>query len=506
MMDNHIVPPAFGTKAKPLNKHRMFNSLIKILKKSGYDSQKLAKMAEIFKFADDCFVKVNQKYRKNGFDETITHSLWIALYLSIQGITDFEIQKAAILHDVSEDTGIGLDKIENIAGKNAANLVELVTKVKSKNLQSGRKALIVEKKDRKKTQEKILSALDKDIRAIILKGADVAHNQLTGAFLPQKDKTIKANSALSFFEPIIRDLGLTGMANVIGDAAFELVMPAMFKEISTKRKKIIEKISPALHKIKKTIKTLSCAGVNVQVVFNSAYKIFQLQSESSKFNQYAELNVTCDGKINKASIQKQLPEIMRLISQSTGNEITYTNGQVKTQIYFPIVGYVRLNIKNKLADIYPADLFINYKKLSVNGKKAAKKKLAEIRAEYHEALKGGNLVKDVVEGAKRGRIKVFDRDKLPYFIPLNSTALDFAYILGRRLGNATNGVLVNKLGKKNKTRIDLGSKLSPNLQLLFLTKKGLVIDKRRLDLVTTSKARKDINERIKKQKISKKRG
>lgn len=181
--------------------------------------------------------------RKSG-EPYITHPVAVAELLLELGM-DSETLAAAILHDVVEDTEITLEQITQQFGPDIALLVDGVTKLTRINFSS------IEEKQAENLR-KMLFAMSKDIRVMVIKLCDRLHNMRTGdAWSPQKQRD-KSLETMEVYAPIAHRLGIYHVKEELEDRALRYLDPIGYNEI----RGLIEKHSAGefLEKISNSIK------------------------------------------------------------------------------------------------------------------------------------------------------------------------------------------------------------------------------------------------------------
>ena len=170
---------------------------------------------------------INQK-RHSG-EPYITHPLHVALYLSELSM-DIETIVSAILHDLIEDTDISYNQIKKEFGKDIADIVDGVTKLDKINYNSQEEA----KAD---AIRKMVIAMSKDIRVLILKLADRLHNIETLEYLNDWKKEKIAQETLYVYAPLAHRLGLQNIKHTLEDVSFNILFTKQDEEIENLIKK-----------------------------------------------------------------------------------------------------------------------------------------------------------------------------------------------------------------------------------------------------------------------------
>ncbi len=162
-------------------------------------------------------------------DPYITHPLFVAKYLSEIGM-DNETIISALLHDVVEDTNIKLSKIKKEFGKEVALIVDGVTKLDKINYSSTEEA-------QAESIRKMVIAMSKDVRVLILKLADRLHNIQTIDPLPEWKQNKIAAETLYVYSPLAHRLGLQSIKHTLEDISFSILFPEQDKEIAEQIKR-----------------------------------------------------------------------------------------------------------------------------------------------------------------------------------------------------------------------------------------------------------------------------
>ncbi|HEY3087830.1 MAG TPA: bifunctional (p)ppGpp synthetase/guanosine-3',5'-bis(diphosphate) 3'-pyrophosphohydrolase [Jatrophihabitantaceae bacterium] len=158
--------------------------------------------------------------RKSG-DPYITHPLAVATILAELGM-DTTTLVAALLHDTVEDTGLSLDAIQEQFGGEVAHLVDGVTKLDKVKFGEAAEA---------ETIRKMVVAMARDPRVLVIKLADRLHNMRTLRFLPPAKQERKARETLEVLAPLAHRLGMNTVKWELEDLAFATLYPKRYEEI-----------------------------------------------------------------------------------------------------------------------------------------------------------------------------------------------------------------------------------------------------------------------------------
>ncbi|MFD4264941.1 RelA/SpoT family protein [Rhodococcus sp. NPDC058481] len=158
--------------------------------------------------------------RKSG-DPYITHPLAVANILAELGM-DTTTLVAALLHDTVEDTGYSLEQLTDEFGEEVAHLVDGVTKLDKVVLGSAAEG---------ETIRKMIIAMARDPRVLVIKVADRLHNMRTMRFLPPEKQARKAKETLEVIAPLAHRLGMATVKWELEDLSFAILHPKKYEEI-----------------------------------------------------------------------------------------------------------------------------------------------------------------------------------------------------------------------------------------------------------------------------------
>ena len=183
--------------------------------------------------------------KRHSGEPYITHPLHVAIYLSELSM-DIETIVSAILHDLIEDTDITYKQIKKDFGVEVADIVDGVTKIDRINYNSKEEA-------KAEAIRKMVVAMSKDIRVLILKLADRLHNIETIEYLKDWKKEKIAQETLYVYAPLAHRLGLQNIKHKLEDVSFEILYKKQNAEIDN----LISKSTPNREKnINESIKII----------------------------------------------------------------------------------------------------------------------------------------------------------------------------------------------------------------------------------------------------------
>lgn len=212
----------------------------------------LSVVERAFKRAEDAHAGQS---RKSGAPY-ITHPVAVAEILADLGLDPNTIA-AALLHDTVEDTEYSTELLRKEFGDEIANLVDGVTKLDRLTYGPSAEA---------ETVRKMVVAMAKDIRVLVIKLADRLHNARTWQYVTAESAARKARETLDIYAPLAHRLGMNAVKWELEDLSFKFLEPKKFEEIE----RLVAERSPSRDKLTaeviKTVETdLSEEGISAKV-------------------------------------------------------------------------------------------------------------------------------------------------------------------------------------------------------------------------------------------------
>lgn len=165
------------------------------------------------------------QYRNSG-EKYYVHPVNVALILTDLNMDDITIT-AALLHDVLEDTDVTYDTLVSEFGEEVANLVDGVTKLKKLKYKS-------KQENQAENLRKMVLAMAKDIRVVIIKLADRLHNMRTLEYMTEEKKKEKAIETLEIYAPLAHRLGISKIKWELEDLSLRYLDPRGYYDLVEK--------------------------------------------------------------------------------------------------------------------------------------------------------------------------------------------------------------------------------------------------------------------------------
>lgn len=450
-----------------------------------------------------CYEAHKNDFRASG-EPYFYHPYEVAMIVATEIPLDDTSVIAALLHDVVEDTEIGLDFLTKEFGKEVSEIVDGVTKI------SG--MFIGQQFSQAENYRKLLLSMIKDVRVILVKFADRLHNMRTLEYV-KPDKQVRiSRETLEIYAPFAHRFGLGQIKWELEDLSFKYLNREAYedlaKKLNSKRKEreayITRFIRPIEDKLKEH-KIQYELGSRAKHIY-SIYR--KMMKQNSGFDQIFDLLA------------------VRIILESNDpNECYYVLGIIN-QLYKPIPDrfkdYISIPKKNNYQSIHNSVIGPDGKIVEVQIRTMMMHEIAEKGVAAHWKYKENksntdreleewvNWVRDIFENANRDeaskeilasfKLNLYQDEIFVYTphgdlkrLPINSTPVDFAYEIHSRVGHNCIGAKVN--GKI----VPLDTKMHSGDQIEIIISKNQHPNKNWLSFVQTHKAKADIRKFLNKE-------
>ena len=439
---------------------------------------------------------LNQK-RASG-EPYITHPLQVANYLADLSM-DIETVVSAILHDLIEDTDVTFKDIKKEFGSEIANIVDGVTKLDKIQYNSNEEA-------QADAIRKMVIAMSKDIRVLILKLADRLHNIQTIEYLADYKQEKIANETLYVYAPLAHRLGLQNIKHILEDISFSLI----FKNQNSEIENLIEKTAPDRDKnINKSLKViedlLSANSLSAEVVgrpkhnYSIYKKIINNGLTFNEINDLIGLRILTDDVKNcytilgliHANFQPVLGRFKDFISMPKFNLYQSLHTTVLTETGQKMEIQIRTHDMHYRAE-YGVAAHWKYKEKPQNDTQQWTNALSELSDEYPDPNEFLSHMKlDLYEDEVFCLTPKGDVITLPQ----GATPVDFAFSVHTQVGEKLIGAKINGKLVNLSTRLTTGD----TIEVLTTNEKNKGPSRDWLTFVKTSRARSKIKQWYQKQ-------
>ncbi len=450
----------------------------------------LSGLDEAYEFA----VRAHEgQVRKSG-EPFVNHPLEVALILAELHL-DTATLKAALLHDVVEDSDIGLDEIEERFGPEVAGLVDGVTKL-------GRIEFESLSEQQSNNLRKMLIAMAKDIRVILIKLADRLHNMRTLSALPAERRIDKARETMEIYAPLAHRLGISQVKWELEDLAFYYLEPLKFHQVS---KMVAESRDQREAYAKQVIDTLRAelaeVGIHAEIGGRPKhlYSIYQkMVGKGKDFNEIYDLialRVIVDSVKDVYGALGTVHSIWKPVPGRFKDYVAMPKFNMYQSLHTTVIGpsgrpleiQIRTEEMHRTAE-YGVAAHWRYKE-GLRGDESFDERLAWLR----QMLEWQTELKDPREFMEALKIDLFEEEVFVFTpkgdvisLKRGSTPIDFAYAIHTEVGNRTVGAKVNG------SIVPLAYELQMGDRVEILTNKSAKPSRDWLNIVKTSSARSKI--------------
>ena len=412
---------------------------------------------DIIRHAYEVAVKMHEgQFRRSG-DPYVQHPIEVAYILATMNTGPATIA-AGLLHDVLEDTSMTKEEMEAEFGKEVVQIVDGVTKISKLKYMTKEKALA-------HNHEKLLLAMAKDIRVILIKLADRLHNMRTIQFHSsiEKQKTI-AKETLDLYAPLANRLGIYRLKAELEDISFKVLNKDEYYEIAKiageKKAQREDDIQNMMAKIKSMLEEHNIEGFKISGRIKNIYSIYKKTvSKNKKLNDIFDL-------LALRIIVDSVESCYRVLGIIHGNftplpmrfkdYIAVPKQNLYQSLHTTIVGLegkifevqIRTFEMDQVAE-YGVAAHWAYKENSNFSQEVEqieitnKLKWYKDLSTYVENAESEDPLNSIIDDIFSANVYVFTPRGDVFDFPTGATPLDFAYRIHSGVGNKTVGAIVN---------------------------------------------------------------
>ncbi|MGN0144333.1 MAG: RelA/SpoT family protein [Clostridium sp.] len=433
----------------------MLDKLLEKIKKNCHNVD-----VELVKKAYNFAKEAHKDQKRESGEPYIIHPLAVAEILAELGM-DTNTIVAGLLHDVVEDTKYSYEDVVNIFNSEVANLVDGVTKL----TKLGEMEYKTKEEQQADNVRKMLLAMAKDIRVIIIKLADRLHNMRTLKFMPAKKQKSKAKETLDIYAPLAHRLGMSKIKWELEDLCFRYLHEKEYYELvrdiaekRVERESYIQEIVSDLHK------KLQAAGIDSDIDgrpkhFYSIYK--KMVSKNKTIEEIFDLTairVLVNSVKDCYGVLGIVHTIYRPIPGRFKDYIAMPKPNMYQSLHTTVIGsqgktfeiQIRTFEMHRTAE-YGIAAHWKYKEGDTSGSEPNKEKEFEKKLAWlRDMLEWQKETSDAEEFMEGFKIDLFS-DEVFVFTPkgavinlcAKATPIDFAYRIHTDVGNKCVGAKVN---------------------------------------------------------------
>ena len=434
----------------------------------------------------------------------ILHPVSVA-YILVELGMDTESIVASLLHDVVEDTPVGLEEIKKLFGIEVANLTDGVTKL-------GRIPYSSREEQQAENLRKMLIAMADDIRVIIIKLADRLHNMRTIEFMPDQKRRDKALETMEVYAPIAHRLGIRALKEEMEDISLRYLDPIGYHEIesalamkSGEREEFINKIKKQIYdRVSSVIPNVHLEG-RVKSINGIYRKVFvQGKSMEEIYDIYA-VRVIVDSLNDCYNVLGMIHDMYRPIPNRFKDYISTPKPNLYQSLHTTVLGKegVPFEVQIRTWEMHHTaeyGIAAHWKyKLGLTKSDSFEQRLMWVRQmleNQQDTVDSTELVRTIKTDLAPEEVFVFTPKGDVISLPIGSTVIDFAYAIHSAVGNRMIGAKVD--GRI--VPIDYKVKTGAIIDVLPTKEESHGPSRDWLKIVKTSEARNKIRQWFKKEK------
>lgn len=434
----------------------------------------------------------------------ILHPVSVA-YILVELGMDTESIVASLLHDVVEDTPVGLEEIKKLFGIEVANLTDGVTKL-------GRIPYSSREEQQAENLRKMLIAMADDIRVIIIKLADRLHNMRTIEFMPDQKRRDKALETMEVYAPIAHRLGIRALKEEMEDISLRYLDPIGYHEIesalamkSGEREEFINKIKKQIYdRVSSVIPNVHLEG-RVKSINGIYRKVFvQGKSMEEIYDIYA-VRVIVDSLNDCYNVLGMIHDMYRPIPNRFKDYISTPKPNLYQSLHTTVLGKegVPFEVQIRTWEMHHTaeyGIAAHWKyKLGLTKSDSFEQRLMWVRQmleNQQDTVDSTELVRTIKTDLAPEEVFVFTPKGDVISLPIGSTVIDFAYAIHSAVGNRMIGAKVD--GRI--VPIDYKVKTGEIIDVLTTQEESHGPSRDWLKIVKTSEARNKIRQWFKKEK------
>ena len=470
--------------------------------KSYLEYKDLKKIQKAYTFA---FYSHDGQQRRDG-SNYISHPVEVASIL-LELRMDPDTICAALMHDVLEDCDVNKGNLRELFGEDVAEIVDGVSKLG--------KLDITARMDRDANNlQKMMLAISKDVRVVLVKICDRLHNMRTIEHLPRSKQIKKSKETIELYGPLALRIGMQDIRSELEDLAFRCIHPlratmleSAIKKSSGGRKKIVAKIRKEL---KKHLKSNEIEDVSVKGREKNIYSIYRkIKSKHKPFSEILDVygfRILVDsvddcyrslGIIHNyfSPIENRFKDYIA-IPKSNGYQALHTS--LLALNAFPIEVQIQTRSMSEIASFgIAAHWQYKTKDKETSSQLRATRWLSGLVDLQKKTTNPTEFAQSIKTDLDSNEVFLFSPKGDIYALRRGSTPIDFAYEVHTDLGDSIVGCKVNR------SEVPLNIELETGQTVEIITSKTeSELDPSWLNYVVTSKARSAIRAKLRKQKVS----
>lgn len=409
----------------------------------------LSKIITAYEFAN----KAHTGQKRSSGQDYIVHPLAVSYILLELGM-DTDTICAAMLHDVVEDTPVTLDEVRKRFGQDVAMLVDGVTKL-------NKIPIFNREEQQAENVRKILLAMSQDIRVMIIKLCDRLHNMRTLKFRPFDKQRGTALETMNIYAPIAHRLGIRAVKEELEDLSFHYLDPYAYKEVESilenkkeEREAFIVTIQNRISQRFREEDFTEPPQIDgrVKSVYSIYKKIFINHKNIDEIYDKYAVRIIVTTVSECYNVLGLIHDMFRPLPNRFKDYISTPKSNMYQSLHTTVLGKegIPFEVQIRTWDMHETaeyGIAAHWKyKEGIQGKDKMEQRLAWVR-QVIEAQQTSDDVEEIVRIIKNDLapedIVVMTPKGASISLPIDSTAIDFAYKIHTEIGHKTTGAKVD---------------------------------------------------------------
>ena len=468
--------------------------------KDSFSGEDMAVIDKAFNVANEAH---GNQLRKSG-EPYIIHPIAVAEILFDELGMDMPSISAALLHDVVEDTNYTIEEISGLFGSEIALLVDGVTKINRMQISS-------KEEQQAENLRKMLIAMSKDIRVIIIKLADRVHNIRTLKYVPEQKRRLTAKETLEIYAPIAHRLGIRAFKEELEDLSISYLDPVAYADIEKRlaeqepqRKEYLDDIKKKItERVHETVKDAKIDG-RIKSVHGIYRKMYLHNKSFDEIYDIYAVRIIVDTVIDCYNCLGIVHDMYRSVPGRFKDYISTPKPNMYQSLHTTLIGKegVPFEVQIRTWEMHrnaEYGIAAHWKYKLGRSDKDVDNRLVWIRQMLESQQESDNpqdIVQDIKSDLVPEEVFVLTPKGTVICLPAGSTVIDFAYAIHSAVGNKMTGAKVN--GRI--VPIDYVVQTGEIVEIITSSQQGKGPSRDWLNIVKTSGARTKIRSWFKKER------
>lgn len=420
------------------------------LEKSILELNPTANVGQIYA-AYECAVKAHSGQKRKDGSDYVTHTI-AAAQICIEMGLDEDSVIAALLHDIIEDTSFTHADIAKQFGATVADLVDGVTKLTRVQYTS-------KEDEQMENMRKMLMAMSRDIRVILIKIADRLHNMRTMEYQTPEKQRSKSLETMEIYAPIAHRLGMQRVKWELEDLSLLYLDPIGYKEITDALKAKTDILESFMSSVEEAVsERMGEAGVNCTIsgrikhIYSIYRKMYAQKKEINEIFDLCAFRVIVDNIADCYNVLGHIHDMYKPIPGRFKDYISTPKPNMYQSIHTTVIGSegIPFEVQIRTWDMhhtaeYGYAAHWKYKSGDQGVKMGDEEKFAWVRVllESQQNSDAQDFFHDLKIDMFSDEVFVFTPRGDVINLPAGATPIDFAYGIHSAVGNRTIGAKVN---------------------------------------------------------------